>query len=79
MPKWLTPTITGGSPDGQVLASGGDHMTVNLWNPHTGELFQTFSGHSDTDTIYSVVFISPDGKMLASCSFDKTIKIWQRG
>ena len=37
---------------------------------------RTFKGHTDTVySVYSVAF-SPDGKTLASGSFDKSIKLW---
>ena len=39
----------------------------------TGEIIYILSGH--TGVVAGVSF-SPDGSMLASCSNDKTIKIW---
>ena len=57
------------SPDGRTLASS--HQTeINLWNVDTGELTETFTGH--TDYIYPIVF-SPDGKTLISGSYDRTM------
>jgi WD40 repeat protein len=61
------------SPDGSLLATGGNGRNVRLWDPLTGELLATLEGH--TDNINSLVF-SPDGTRLASGSSDKTIRIW---
>lgn len=61
------------SPDGEIIASGGDDKTVKLWKLETGELISTLSGHSHF--IKSVAF-SPDGAILATGSDDRTIKLW---
>jgi serine/threonine protein kinase len=79
------------SPDGQTLASGGgrgggrfsigrktieiqNNGMVDLWNVRTGQLTHTFTGYSSL--VISVAF-SPDGKILAGGSVDKTIKVWR--
>jgi WD40 repeat protein len=62
------------SPDGQILASGSDDKTVELWQLSTGQDLFTLRGH--TKAVYSVA-ISSDGQILASGSDDKTIKLWQ--
>jgi len=55
------------SPDGQILASGGTDMTINLWNPHTGERLDILE---DWDyAIFSIAF-SPDGQTLAGGNTD---------
>ncbi len=61
------------SPDGQMIASGGEDNTVQFWDVSTGTLLRTLKGH--TDRIASVAF-SPDGGLLASGSNDSTINLW---
>jgi WD40 repeat protein len=62
------------SPDGSLLASGGDDKTIKLWRVSDGALVRTLKGH--TDRVRSVSF-SPDGSLLASGSKDGTIKLWR--
>ncbi len=53
------------SPDGSLLASGGDDKTVKLWDVDTKKVIATLSKH--TGQVNSVSF-SPDGKWLVSSS-----------
>ncbi|MCJ8280066.1 MAG: NB-ARC domain-containing protein, partial [Rivularia sp. ALOHA_DT_140] len=78
------------SPDNQTLASGCFDTTIKLWDISTGVCLQTFQGHHAP--VMSVIFIplseqesnkkeyKTKGKyLLASCSFDGTIKLWDIG
>jgi len=63
--------------DGQrlVTASGvaGLGGVAAIWNVADGSLIQRFEGHRDI--LYDAE-LAPDGKWLATCSYDKTIKLW---
>lgn len=56
-----------------ILASASFDSTVRLWDVERGNYLYTLTKH--TEPVYSVAF-SPDGKYLASGSFDKCVHIW---
>ena len=70
------------SPDGKYLvaAEGGlEALTINtghvltVWDVSSRQLVKTLPGHASD--VRAIAF-SPDGKILASGSFDDTIKLW---
>ena len=60
------------SPDGQLLASGGDDNAVILWNLDGSER-EAFVEHGKS--VMSIAF-SPDGHLLASASLDGFVRLW---
>lgn len=65
------------SPDGKLLAAGGGRPAIEgeiaLWNTDDFSLVKKITGHRDN--IYGLSF-SPDGNTLSSCSYDRTVILW---
>ena len=60
------------SPNGALMAAS-NLEEVKIWNLRTGRIVRKFTAH--TDCIKSVAF-SPDGRTLATGSWDATAKLW---
>jgi WD40 repeat protein len=60
------------SADGRYLAAGSS-STVRLWEVDSGEACATLKGHSNL--VWGVAFLD-GGRMLASGSEDRTVKLW---
>jgi eukaryotic-like serine/threonine-protein kinase len=60
------------SPNGVLLASGGDDKTVRVRDASTGRVMHTLSGQ---DGVLGVAF-RPDGNHLAACGQNGTVGIW---
>ena len=57
------------------LASGSEDTTIKIWDWELGELERTIKGH--TKAVLDVDFGGPrGGTLLASCSSDLTVKLW---
>jgi WD40 repeat protein/tRNA A-37 threonylcarbamoyl transferase component Bud32 len=65
------------SPDGRWLAAlAADEKEVLLLDARTHETAARFSGHEDI--VFKAAF-SADSRFLASCSRDRTVRLWQIG
>ena len=62
------------TPDGMhVVSCYQRDDTVHMWKLHTGEETMMFKGHTMN---VSGVDVTRDGSRLVSCSFDRTVRVW---
>jgi WD40 repeat protein/uncharacterized membrane protein len=62
------------SPDGKILASGGDGEELKLWEASSGKLIRSIKTRNNF--VFAITF-SPDGRTVASSGGDMEIKLWR--
>lgn len=61
-------------PSGEVVCAGSlDSFDIHVWSVQTGQLLDTLSGHEGP---VSALAFSQENSVLASASWDKTVRIW---
>lgn len=59
-------------PDGR-LVTGGEDGKIAVWRPGVSEPIRQFAGHTAP---VAALAVSPDGKRIASASWDRTVRVW---
>ena len=61
------------SRDGNYLASGTQNGIGKIWDPSSGQLLLTLTGHTSTLKDFAFRF---DGAQLATAGYDGTVRVW---
>ena len=73
-PKRLSFSSLAVDPAGEVVAAGSlDEFDVHIWSVQTGQLLDELSGHEGP---VSSLGFAPNGSVLVSGSWDRTVRIW---
>ncbi|KAG9012086.1 hypothetical protein FRB93_002229 [Tulasnella sp. JGI-2019a] len=65
-----------GGQDGDFVLSGSEDSNVYIWRKDTGTLMEVLSGH-EGGSVNAVAWNPMEVGMFASCSDDRTIRIWE--
>lgn len=61
-------------PAGDFLLSASRDKTIKMWEVATGYCVKTFTGHREW---VRMVRVNADGSLMASCSNDHSVRVWQ--
>jgi len=61
------------SPNGQIIATGGNDDVIRLWDFRTGKSLNILAGH---ESHVNGIAFSKDGTRIASASSDRTVRLW---
>ena len=72
------------SPDGTLIAAGGDDGSARIWTVLDGELWTVLDGHlsfrvsgRSAPLSISDVRFTPDSRGIATCGTDGTVRVWE--
>jgi WD40 repeat protein len=64
------------SPDGVRAVSGGDDLTIRIWDLGAGHLERTIDGHVEVLNKVSAVALTPYGTRIVSAGHSRKVLVW---